>query len=75
MLNLQPVLCSVLADFYAESDILGANSYESPVGSRWSSILVRTGVYSGGEPTHQPTVIVDDVYAAVQWAVEDARKA
>ncbi|GAB7351790.1 hypothetical protein MBLNU459_g2364t1 [Dothideomycetes sp. NU459] len=57
-----------------ESDILGGNSYESPFGSKWSSILLKTGVYQGGEPEHRPTVIVDDVYDAVEWAVEDARK-
>jgi len=57
-----------------ESDILGGNSYKSPFGSKWQSILLRTGVYQGGEPAHKPTVIVDDVYDAVQWAIDDAKK-
>lgn len=57
-----------------ESDIQGANTYKSPFGSDWASILVRTGVYPGGEPAHKPRVIVDDVYAAVQWAIEDSKK-
>ena len=55
-----------------ESDILGANQYESGFGSMWHSILVRSGVYNGGEPAHAPKVIVDDVWDAVQWAMEDA---
>ncbi|KAH9824568.1 Haloacid dehalogenase-like hydrolase [Teratosphaeria destructans] len=58
-----------------ESDIRGANNYQSPHGSKWKSILVRTGVYQDGtEPTAKPTVIVDDVREAVRWAVKDARK-
>ena len=55
-----------------ESDILGANQYKSPTGSQWSSILVRTGVYPGGEPVHKPTVIVEDVWEAVEWALKDS---
>jgi len=61
------------ANYAVESDIAGGNSYKSAFGSKWSSILLRTGVYSGGEPAHKPTVIVDDVYDAVQWAIEDAK--
>jgi ribonucleotide monophosphatase NagD (HAD superfamily) len=61
------------ANHTTESDIAGGNSYKSAFGSKWSSILLRTGVYAGGEPTHKPTVIVDDVYDAVQWAIEDAK--
>ncbi len=57
-----------------ESDIRGANNYQSPHGSRWTSILVRTGVYRGvREPSCQPDIILDDVRRAVEWAVEDAR--
>lgn len=52
-----------------ESDILGANQYQSPTGSTWHSILVRSGVYSGGEPAHKPNMIVDDVWDAVRWGV------
>lgn len=58
-----------------ESDIRGANTYQSPHGSQWSSILVKTGVYQEGtNPTAEPTVIVDGVLEAVKWGVEDARK-
>ena len=53
-----------------ESDILGANQYTSPVGSTWHSILVRSGVYSGGEPFHKPKAIVHNVWDAVQWALK-----
>nr|POE49743.1 putative cdp-alcohol phosphatidyltransferase class-i family protein c22a12.08c [Quercus suber] len=57
-----------------ESDIRGANSYRSPHGSRWESILVKTGVYQDGTaPTAPPTVIVDGVLDAVKWGVQDAR--
>ncbi|KAI0385045.1 putative HAD superfamily hydrolase [Hypomontagnella monticulosa] len=55
------------------SDIRGANEYESPVGTAWTSVLVRTGVWSperGGEPKYKPKVIVDDVAAAVSWALQ-----
>ncbi|KAI0522173.1 HAD-like domain-containing protein [Xylaria bambusicola] len=56
-----------------ESDIRGANEYDSPHGTEWSSILVRTGVWSqarDGEPKYRPTAIADDAKAAVQWALE-----
>lgn len=52
-----------------ESDILGANDYQSASGSTWQSILVRSGVYSGGEPAHKPKVVVEDVWDAVQWGL------
>jgi HAD superfamily hydrolase (TIGR01456 family) len=53
-----------------ESDILGGNSYESPYGTDWASILVQTGVYvEGTVPKHQPRKIVGDVWDAVNWAV------
>lgn len=51
------------------SDILGANQYSSLGGSTWHSILVRSGVFSGGEPEHLPEAIVDDVWDAVQWGL------
>lgn len=57
-----------------ESDIRGANNYRSPHGSDWTSILVRTGVYRGGEPSCKPHIVVDDVQRAVEWAIEDAVK-
>ena len=53
-----------------ESDILGANEFNSPAGSLWQSILVKSGVYSGGEPAHKPQVVVEDVWDAVQWGLE-----
>lgn len=56
-----------------ESDILGANSYRSGNGSKWQSILVRTGVYPGGEPAWTPTTIADDVQKGVQWALQTSK--
>jgi len=55
-----------------ESDIKGANDYQSPQGTEWQSILVRSGVYSDGEPAWKPRVIVDDVWDAVQWGLESS---
>ncbi|KAJ9603820.1 hypothetical protein H2200_012006 [Cladophialophora chaetospira] len=58
-----------------ESDIRGANDYESPQGVEWISLLTRTGVYrdqDGRRPTWEPRAIVDDVKAAVQWALKDS---
>ena len=46
-----------------ESDILGGNSYKSPHGIDWTSILVETGVYvAGSDPKHAPRKIVGDVW-------------
>lgn len=57
-----------------ESDIRGANTYESPLGTDWKSVLVKTGVYQeGSEPSWKPTTIVGDVYDAVRYAVEDSK--
>ncbi|KAJ6092750.1 hypothetical protein N7486_008039 [Penicillium sp. IBT 16267x] len=56
-----------------ESDIRGANSYRSDYGSKWQSILVRTGVYTGGEPAWTPTTIADDVQKGVQWALKTSK--
>ncbi|KAJ5703443.1 HAD-superfamily hydrolase subfamily IIA CECR5 [Penicillium malachiteum] len=56
-----------------ESDIRGANSYRSSYGSKWQSILVRTGVYPGGEPAWTPTTIADDVQKGVQWALKTSK--
>ena len=55
-----------------ESDIAGANDFRSDDGTEWCSVLVRTGVWSPdrGEMLHKPKVIVDDVKAAVKWALE-----
>ena len=54
-----------------ESDIRGANEFESPTGeSKWHSILVRSGVYDGGKPTYEPKVIVKDVWDAVRYGLK-----
>ena len=58
-----------------ESDILGANRYGFPTSSRniaWHSILVRSGVYSGGKPAHEPRTIMQGVWEAVEWATKHA---
>lgn len=59
------------------SDIAGANSYESPWGTEWVSVLVRTGVYRKGDDDGGAKAVVDNVEAAVKWAVareeEEAR--
>jgi hypothetical protein len=45
------------------SDIQGANN----AGDEWTSVLVRTGIYDGSKaPEHEPDVIVDGVYEAIQ---------
>ena len=54
-----------------ESDIKGANDFKSPLGTEWSSILVKSGVYSAGStPRYKPDVIVDDVLAGIKWALK-----
>ena len=35
-------------------------------------MLVKTGVYQGGEPKWRPTAYVGDVYDAVEWAVDNS---
>ncbi|EER23316.1 hypothetical protein D8B26_001410 [Coccidioides posadasii str. Silveira] len=56
-----------------ESDIRGANSFQSATGTDWTSILVKTGVYSGAEPAWQPKVIVNGVQDAVEWALRKSQ--
>lgn len=56
-----------------ESDIRGANSYNSPCGVSWNSVLVRSGVYPGGEPAWAPKTIVDGVEQAVQWSMKQSQ--
>jgi HAD superfamily hydrolase (TIGR01456 family) len=55
-----------------ESDIRGANEFKSPLGTEWHSVLVKTGVWRAewGAPAHTPRTIVDDVKAAVAWALK-----
>ncbi len=53
-----------------ESDIRGANDYKSPTGSKWHSILVRSGVYNGGKPAYEPGIIVRDVWDAVRYGLQ-----
>lgn len=61
-----------------ESDIAGANGYESPCGNEWKSVLVKTGVWREGmewTESRKPYAIKENVLEAVQWAVEDAKNA
>lgn len=53
-----------------ESDIRGANEFRSREGTEWRSLLVRTGVYKGEKTKYEPTAVVDNVEAAVKWALE-----
>lgn len=55
-----------------ESDIRGANEFQSPLGTEWCSVLVKTGVFREGtvKPKYQPRVIVEDVLDAVNWALK-----
>ena len=58
-----------------ESDIRGANTFESTRGIEWVSLLTRSGVYQdreGRSPSWAPRVIVDTVYDAVRYALEDS---
>ncbi|KAI1380838.1 HAD-superfamily hydrolase [Hypoxylon crocopeplum] len=53
-----------------ESDIAGANTFKSPHGTKWKSILVETGVHvAGSEPNHRPYHTTKDVMGAVLWAL------
>lgn len=51
-----------------ESDIRGANDFESPQGTQWESLLVKTGVWreNGRAPKYRPKEIVQDVREAVK---------
>lgn len=53
-----------------ESDIRGANSYSGHSGIDWTSVLVRSGVYAGGEPSYPPKAIFDGVEPAVEWCLK-----
>jgi ribonucleotide monophosphatase NagD (HAD superfamily) len=55
------------------SDIEGANMFRSARGTKWTSILVRSGVWAGEEPPEEkfrPKVTVDGVFDAVNWGLE-----
>ena len=55
-----------------ESDIRGANEYQSEWGTEWTSVLVKTGVYrEGTKPTYQPKAVVDNALEAVKWALKE----
>jgi ribonucleotide monophosphatase NagD (HAD superfamily) len=71
--NLEPLRVVYMIGDNPESDVRGANSYNSPIGAEWIPVLVRSGVYSGGEPAWKPRVIVDDVKQAVEWALTRSR--
>ncbi|KAA8912911.1 HAD-like domain-containing protein [Sphaerosporella brunnea] len=55
------------------SDIAGANSYKSPRGTDWVSVLVRTGVFREGDSDGGAKAVVDNVEEAVRWAIEEER--
>ncbi|KAK4237380.1 HAD-like domain-containing protein [Achaetomium macrosporum] len=57
-----------------ESDIAGANGHASEGGAEWVSVLVKTGVWNetrGGrlEGVFRPRAVVENVMAAVKWAL------
>ncbi|MCJ1381442.1 hypothetical protein MMC17_004552 [Xylographa soralifera] len=55
------------------SDIQGANAFQSPQGTDWRSILVRSGVYDGkAPPAVEPDALVDGVWEAVLWGLESS---
>ncbi|SMY29939.1 unnamed protein product [Zymoseptoria tritici ST99CH_1A5] len=56
-----------------ESDIKGANRYKSGSGVRWSSVLVKTGVWrEGTAPSEASEYTVDGVWDAVRLGIEEA---
>ncbi|KAK0717179.1 HAD-like domain-containing protein [Lasiosphaeria miniovina] len=75
--NSNPVAAVYMVGDNPESDIAGANGHVSDAGIQWLSALVRTGVWSEERDGHsvltgvkKPTVVVPDVKAAVQWALQ-----
>ncbi|KAK2808944.1 hypothetical protein FQN50_004217 [Emmonsiellopsis sp. PD_5] len=71
--DLEPLKDVYMIGDNPESDIRGANSYKSPLGTKWNSVLVNSGVYSGGQPAWPPKVIVDGVKDAVEWAMKQSQ--
>ncbi|KAI1119497.1 HAD-like domain-containing protein [Nemania sp. NC0429] len=54
-----------------ESDIKGANAYQSAFETEWRSVLVETGVYVAESlPAHKPSHIARNVQDAVKWALQ-----
>ncbi|OTA70287.1 HAD-superfamily hydrolase [Hypoxylon sp. EC38] len=54
-----------------ESDIVGANTFESSHGIQWRSVLVETGVHvPGSVPKHQPYHTTTNVKEAVEWVLK-----
>ncbi|KAI1502835.1 HAD-superfamily hydrolase [Biscogniauxia marginata] len=54
-----------------ESDIIGANSFQSRHGLKWKSVLCETGVYiAGTTPRHVPNHTASNVQEAVEWALK-----
>ncbi|EFX02268.1 HAD superfamily hydrolase [Grosmannia clavigera kw1407] len=73
----QPLQTVYMVGDNPESDIAGANQFRSAHGTDWCSVLVGTGVYNAARDgtsaehlRHRPRVIVDDVGAAVRWALQ-----
>ncbi|KAK2734922.1 hypothetical protein FQN57_001419 [Myotisia sp. PD_48] len=56
-----------------ESDIRGANSYNDFTNTNWVPVLVRSGVYDGGEPLWTPRTITDGVREAVNWCLHNSQ--
>ncbi|PGG95323.1 TIGR01456 family HAD hydrolase [Polytolypa hystricis UAMH7299] len=70
--NVAPLRTVYMIGDNPESDIRGANSFNSETGADWASILVRTGVYGGGKPAYTPRVTVDGVKEAVEWGLKSS---
>lgn len=70
--TLKPLKTVYMVGDNPESDIRGANEYDSKHGTEWTSVLVKTGVWSPerGDGGIKPKMIVDDVKAAVEWALK-----
>lgn len=70
--ELEPLSRVYMVGDNPESDIKGANDFNGKDHTKWTSVLVKTGVYDPerGEPRIAPKMIVDDVAAAVAWALK-----
>lgn len=73
--EVEKLSCVYMIGDNPESDIRGANSYQSPMGISWKSILVETGVYKKGrDPSSIPTMTTTDVLEAVKWAIQSENR-